>query len=239
MAIAISLHPLDMVLWGGLNGLPFFMFMDNLAELKKNILDLAGPIAEAQNLEIWGIEIIPGSGYLVRLYIDLPQEYKSSPELPGADKQEDSANAAWTNSEASGSSPTIEQCESISRQLGLAMDVEDRISVPWTLEVSTPGLERKFFALEQLRPYVGELLDVLLHEAPADGPYAGRKSFRGRILAVDESGFQLQPCTVSADGVVSCDRDTCQIEWNNVRRARKAHIFVMPKKPGKSRKKAG
>ncbi|MBD5640828.1 MAG: ribosome maturation factor RimP [Desulfovibrio sp.] len=111
-------------------------------ELRETILKLALPLIQAQGLELWGLEIIPGPTLRVVIFVDTPLGCESG--------------------------PSIEQCEAISRQLSLAMDVEDCIDQAWTLEVSSPGLERKFFSFDQLAPYVGDILEVRLN-APLAG----------------------------------------------------------------------
>lgn len=178
-------------------------------ELRDIILKLALPLIEAQNLELWGLDITPGPTLRVALYVD------GNP---------DGENATGAS---------IDQCESISRQLSLAMDVEDCIDQAWTLEVSSPGLERKFFRLSQLAPYIGDVLDVRL-----DRPDAGRKRWRGRLLAVSDDGFELEPVSVSADGQVTPDGDgPVHIAWADVARAQRVYIYQAPPKPGKGQKK--
>lgn len=164
------------------------------------------PLIEAQGLELWGLEIIPGPTMRVIIFVDTP---------PGSD-----------------SGPGIDQCETISRQLSLAMDVEDCIDQAWTLEVSSPGLERKFFSFEQLRPYIGDLLEVRLN-VPLPG--SNRKRWLGRLMGMEDATIKLVPVSISSEGEVKVEAsEPVAIPWADVARAQRIHIFTMPQKPGKS-----
>lgn len=168
---------------------------------KQIVLDLAAPLAQAQGLSIWGVEIVPGPSARVCIY------------LADAD-----GNAS------------IDQCESVSRQLGLALDVEDCFPGHYVLEVSSPGLERKFFTLEQIIPYSGDIADIRLR-----GPLPGsnRKMWRGRILAAGAGFVQIEPCSVSPEGIVTIEGAPVKLPWEDVAFCRRVHIFVAPQKPGK------
>lgn len=181
--------------------------MRDLPELKELVEQLALPLIEAQGLVLWGIDIVDGPVLKVCIYVDTP------------DGKIDNGSA------------TIDNCEIISRQLGMAMEVEDVIEHAWVLEVSSPGLERKFFNLEQMRPYVGDLVKCRLAQPLGD---AGRKIWRGKLLAVNEDSFELEPCSVSAEGeIIPENSPAVELPWRDVARARREHIFVMPQKPGK------
>lgn len=187
----------------------------NSEEIRKKILELAEPLVEAQGLEIWGLELTGMPPKNVRLFVDVP-----------SDESLDSAGSA-----------TIEQCEDISRQLGLALDVEDWLSGPWTLEVSSPGLERIFFRLAQMEPFLGDIVEVLLKEpVPIQTAVPGRSVWTGKLLAVDKAAFQLEPCQISAEGDIAPENiPPVTIPWDQVKKARRKFVFQTPKKPGKKR----
>lgn len=195
---------------------PFFLdFMKE--ELKQNIYNLALPLVEAQGLKIWGLELTGNPPQKLALYIDTPENI--------------------INPSANGPSASIEQCESISRQLGLALDVEDQIAGPWTLEVSSPGLERKFFNVEQMAPYLGDILEISLHQPQqcCDQP---AKNIRGKLIEATADSFTIEPCQIGANGeVILSNCAPCLIMWENCRQVRRMYIFTPPKKPGKSGKK--
>lgn len=182
----------------------------DIFELEKKVKELALPLIEAQGLDLWGLELTAGPQLKVCVYVDAPA------------------------GEGTGGSATIDQCESISRQLGLALEVEDCINQAWVLEVSSPGLERRFFALAQMRPYIGDMVEARLIEPMA----GGRRVWRGRLLAVNEDSFEIQPCSVSAEGEILPEGlPAVTMPWERICRARREHVFVIPQKPGKKARK--
>ena len=113
------------------------------AALKETVIRLAEPVVRALGLVIWGVEVAQSGRMAVRLFVDVPAcgpEDPTQAVTPGGEKIESPASAS------------IGQCEEISRHLGLALEVEDAVPSAYVLEVSTPGLTRLFFSLEQMRP---------------------------------------------------------------------------------------
>lgn len=148
--------------------------------LEQRILELARPLAESLGISVWGLELAAaGRRALVRLYI-----------------------------EAEGGAG-VDQCAEMSRGLGAALEVEDIMSGAYVLEVSSPGLERRFFEPGQLAPYEGRILDVSLRE-----PLDGRKNFRGRLTQARPDGLVL-----NVDGVAF------DFSWDAVKKARLVHEF--------------
>lgn len=198
--------------------------------LEETVTRLATPLVHAQGLELWGVEIVHGGRSTVRVFVDLPRAAaaKDAPMAPAAAPDPAEAGSA-----------SIGQCEEISRQLGLAMDVEDCMPEAWVLEVSSPGFDRRFFTLDQLRPYVGDLLEARLAApvTPAgENGAAPRMRWRGRLLAVDAEGFTLEPCALSPDGEVRPEgQPPVRLPWPEVRRAARLPVFQKPVKPGKGR----
>jgi ribosome maturation factor RimP len=118
----------------------------------------------------------------------------------------------------------VEQCAEISRLVGLALEVEEIFGGAWVLEVSSPGLERAFFRLEQMTPYVGREVEVNLWEAHGDFP--GRRKFRGVLRAVGKESVALRLAGTPAVPVeaVPEGRDVV-FPWRSVRKVRLVHIF--------------
>lgn len=174
-------------------------------DLRDTVLRLALPLIQAQGLELWGLDIVPGPTLRVVIFVDNPD---------GSDL-----------------GPTIDQCEAISRQLSLAMDVEDCIDQAWALEVSSPGLERKFFKFEQLGPYIGDIIEVRLKSAPEG---TKRKKWLGKIIQINDNSFELEPVSIASDGEVKPEAGgPVTIAWEDVAHCQRVHIFTMPQKPGK------
>ncbi|MSR10862.1 MAG: ribosome maturation factor RimP [Gammaproteobacteria bacterium] len=126
------------------------------------IVELIEPTVTALGLELWGIEHLQQGKYsLLRIYI------------------EREAGVA------------IEDCEQVSKQVSALLDVEDPIAGEYTLEVSSPGLERPLFSARQFSQYIGSEVKLRLHS-----PVQGRRKFKGKIVVVEGDSIRLQ-----ADGV--------------------------------------
>ena len=72
----------------------------------------------------------------------------------------------------------IEDCEIVSRQISLLLDVENPISGKYTLEVSSPGLDRKLTKFNHFKRFIGNELRIKLLRS-----MDGRRNFRGKLLA--------------------------------------------------------
>lgn len=126
----------------------------------QQISELLAPTVAALGVELLGVEYLtmPG-GAVLRLYIDVPEAESTgeNPRLVG-----------------------IDECEQVSREVSAQLDVEDPISGNYTLEVSSPGLDRPLFTLAQFARFSGESAKVGL-KLPQDG----RRRLTGRIVKVE------------------------------------------------------
>ncbi|MBD5418297.1 MAG: ribosome maturation factor RimP [Desulfovibrio sp.] len=206
--------------------------------LEETVTRLVSPLVRAQGLGLWGVEVLPGGRTKVRVFVDVPRPAQPAGAAGAEAPAEEAAKAAF----AEPGSASIDQCEEISRQLGIAMDVEDCVPEAWVLEVSSPGLDRRFFSLDQMAPYVGDLVEARLASPvtpEGEGGAAPRLRWRGRLTGVDADGFTLEPCAVSADGEVRPEGGApVHLPWAEVRRASRIPVFQKPAKPGKGPGKA-
>lgn len=108
--------------------------------------------------ELVGIELLSqGRNSLLRIYID----------------QEDGIN--------------LKDCERVSHQVSGVLDVEDVLRGQYTLEVSSPGLDRPLFTKEQFKHYLGNEVKIRLSVL-----VEGRRKFKGILLDVDDISVLLQ-----------------------------------------------
>jgi ribosome maturation factor RimP len=91
-----------------------------------------------------------------------------------------------------GAAMTVEDCADISRQVSALLDVEDPIEGEYSLEVSSPGIDRPLTRPKDYETYAG--FEAKLETAE---PLEGRKRFRGKLLGLDEHGC----VKLVADGV--------------------------------------
>jgi ribosome maturation factor RimP len=122
------------------------------------IADLIRPAVQALGVELWGIEhVVQGRYSILRVYIDKPED-----------------------------GVTIDDCERVSRQISGIFDVEDPIAGEYSLEVSSPGMDRPLFELSQFERYVGHVAAVRLRS-----PLEGRRKFKGVIQKVEADSVRL------------------------------------------------
>jgi len=76
---------------------------------------------------------------------------------------------------------TLADCETVSYQVGTILDVEDVVTERYTLEVSSPGLDRKLLKLSDYERFAGKKARVKLRH-----PIDGRSNFTGRLAGLDQ-----------------------------------------------------
>lgn len=81
----------------------------------------------------------------------------------------------------------VEDCEVVSRQLSAILDVEDPLPGHYTLEVSSPGLDRKLTKPEHFQRFTGETIRVKLRF-----PLDGRRNFRGALRTADDEKIEVE-----------------------------------------------
>lgn len=81
----------------------------------------------------------------------------------------------------------MEDCTKVSHQVSGVLDVDDPISGEYNLEVSSPGLDRPLFKLEQFQQFIGHTAQVNLFK-----PVNGRRNITGLIEKVEDNNVYLQ-----------------------------------------------
>ncbi|MGH6892640.1 MAG: ribosome maturation factor RimP [Dongiaceae bacterium] len=87
---------------------------------------------------------------------------------------------------SNGRAMSVEDCAEISRAISAVLDVEDPIAGAYSLEVSSPGIDRPLRWAKDYERFLG-------HEAKVEtnAPIDGRKRFKGPIKSVDKDGVEL------------------------------------------------
>ena len=80
---------------------------------------------------------------------------------------------------------SVEDCEKVSKHVSKVLDTENDFSENYMLEVSSPGLDRKFFYDEQYKDYLNEPLKVTFFDCQS------KKTINGRLEAVDKTSIKL------------------------------------------------
>ena len=152
-----------------------------MTDKANEIAALLAPTVTSLGLELLGAEYLPSpGGAMLRLYIDVPAGSAGESEEPRA--------------------VAIEACEAVSREVSAQLDVEDPISSHYTLEVSSPGIDRPLFNAEQFGRFMGESAKVTLRL-----PQDGRRRLQGEIVRVEGENITFNvdgtDFTVRADNI--------------------------------------
>jgi ribosome maturation factor RimP len=170
------------------------------------------PALAELGLECLGVEWNAGrAGGLLRVYVDV---------LPGAGE---------------GAAVGVDDCEAASREISALLDVDDPIAGRYTLEVSSPGLDRPLFGAAQFGRFIGAEARVTL-KLPRDG----RRRLQGRIAAVAGGRIELE-----VDGrLLALDEgeiETAHLvpDWQALGYAPKPKPGKAARQPGGARKRKG
>ncbi|MDQ3667054.1 MAG: ribosome maturation factor RimP [Acidobacteriota bacterium] len=114
---------------------------------------------------------------------------------------------------------THEDCSEVSHHLGTILDVEDFIHSSYTLEVSSPGLDRGLYKRADYERFAGSQAKMKTHQ-----PIGGQRNFRGRLIGVDGEEVLFEDKTsgrirVPLDSIVKAN---IEIDVEAELRARKA-----------------
>ena len=147
---------------------------------EETLTELIRPEVEAAGCVLWGLTApSKGKKRIIRIYID------------GED------------------GVSIDRCAEVSRQVGLMLEVEDIIPGAYTLEVSSPGLDRRFFSTEQMRGYTGRKVAAQTWE-----PIEGSRKFTGELTGCGKDAFTLD-----------IDGEPVSLAWADVKDVRLVHEF--------------
>jgi ribosome maturation factor RimP len=131
----------------------------------EQIRAIAERVAASRGLEIWDIQSRrEASGHIVRVFIDRPG--------PAATPEE---------------SVSIEDCAQVNRELSTILDVEDPLPFAYTLEVSSPGLDRPLRDANDYQRFAGRMAKIVVSE-----PVDNQKAFAGRLRGLDENTVMLE-----------------------------------------------
>jgi ribosome maturation factor RimP len=111
---------------------------------------------------------------------------------------------------------THEDCANVSRGVSAVLDVEDAVAGgPYTLEVSSPGLDRRLLKAEDYARFTGSRVKLMTRE-----PIGGNRHFEGRLMSFENGKLVLEAGTrkKSKPGHVSPGQKI-EIELANVEKA--------------------
>jgi ribosome maturation factor RimP len=127
-------------------------------EIKGRVSDLVSPILADQGMELVDLEYRrEGRGWVLRLYIDKE------------------------------GGVTLEDCVRVSQEIGTTLDIEEVIETSYSLEVSSPGLNRPLKTEKDFNKYRNRLIKVKTFN-----PIDSRRNFKGRLRAISEGWIEME-----------------------------------------------
>jgi ribosome maturation factor RimP len=134
-----------------------------MSDIVSQVRSIANRVATSYGLEIFDVSFRrEGPGMVLRVQIDRPG--------PAATAEE---------------SVSVADCANVSRDLSAILDVDDVVAAAYTLEVSSPGLDRPLTRPDDYERFAGRFAKLVLRE-----PVDGQKYFKGRLGGID-SGHVL------------------------------------------------
>ena len=158
---------------------PLFLFRVQMAvsdmhqrqSLEKRVAELANQVADSLRMEVVLVEIKgDGNRSLVRTFIDQPAGI------------------------------SLDDCERFSRRLSVLLDVEDWIPFSYTLEVSSPGVNRPLVKESDFKRFCGQNAKVRTRL-----PFEGQRNFKGKIIGVTEGRLALEVAPGKQIGIALVD----------------------------------
>ena len=129
--------------------------------VEDRVREIADQVAIDHGLELVHVEVAgPEQKPIVRIFIDKPEGV------------------------------THEDCSEVSLHVGTILDVEDFIHSAYTLEVSSPGLERGLYKIADYERFAGHLAKLKTRS-----PISGQRNFRGRLLGVSGDSVSFEDRT--------------------------------------------
>jgi ribosome maturation factor RimP len=126
--------------------------------LSAQLRSLIEPVVTGMGFELWGVEYLTQGRYSVlKIFIDSEN---------GID---------------------VDDCASVSRQVGSLLDVEEPLRGQYTLEVSSPGMDRRLFTFEQFDLMKGFQVKLKLNK-----PFDGKKRFTGLLVGTEDKEIVLR-----------------------------------------------
>ena len=159
---------------------------------------LIAPAVAACGVELWGIEFVPqGRRSLLRIYIDRSDSVLVVSSEPPVEPPSDDDSSS---DELIGKGVGVQDCVNVTHQVSGVLDLHDPIADEYALEVSSPGWDRPFFTISQMRGYLGQTVALRLIS-----PVAERRKLTGVLDAVDEDSltltFESQVLHIDADNI--------------------------------------
>lgn len=178
--------------------------------IPESVTELLEPLVATLDVEILDIE---WNGNSLRVVVD---------RTWGPDEVIDKTNGI-----------TTQQLADVNRLIGPVLDQHDPVPGRYTLEVTSPGVERKLTKAEHYRRAIGEQVVVKMM------PRAEPRRVKGELLSHDEATGMIEVVGDEIDGIDQANPETLSIEIALVQKARTSFDWGPTPKPGGPKQKSG
>jgi ribosome maturation factor RimP len=173
--------------------------MSQTDPLRQRLVAIVEPVCQSSGYDLVDLRLKSDQGgWVLRVYIDVATEAgEEDPEW-------------WKHG------VDLSDCETLSRELSAVLDVDDPIPQAYSLEVSSPGIDRPLRTPGHFQRFVGAEIKVSLAI-----PQGDRKNFKGLLTGVDDAGGDAH-AVMSVDGQTYrlriADIDTAKLvpDWDEV-----------------------
>jgi ribosome maturation factor RimP len=170
--------------------------------LQQRLISIVEPVCNAAGFELIDLRyVLEQGGWTLRVAVDLPLDAHTDPHQVPSDRVD------------------LEDCENLSRELSAVLDVEDPIPQAFSLEVSSPGIDRPLRTPAHYAYFAGSEAKIQLG-APLALPGGERRNFKGTL-----QGFVAATTVASAAGgegkvVILCDGVTYELALEDIEHAK-------------------
>jgi ribosome maturation factor RimP len=150
----------------------------------ERIREAAERVARTEGLDIWDVEWKIGKDRILRVYIDKPAGVSHA------------------------------DCQAVSEQLSVILDVEELVpGQRYTLEISSPGMDRKLFKPEHFERFTGRMAKIWLHQPVEPGEGAKPLSYvEGRLMSYTDGRVSIELAKTTGKGIID-------LQYENIRKA--------------------
>jgi ribosome maturation factor RimP len=165
--------------------------------LYQRLISIVEPVCEAAGYELVDLRfVLEQGGWTLRIAVDLPLDGHRDPDEIPSDRVD------------------LEDCENLSRELSAVLDVEDPIPQAFSLEVSSPGIDRPLRTAAHFEHFIGseakiQLATPLVVPAPTAPSVQERRNFKGILQGMSDGKV-----------LIECDGTTFELPIDDIDHAR-------------------
>ena len=193
--------------------------------LHQRLISIVEPVCNAAGYDLVELRfVLEQSGWILRVCVDLPLDAK----IPVGEVPEDRVD--------------LEDCENLSRELSAVLDVDDPIPQAYSLEISSPGIDRPLRTVDHFTHFIGSDAKIQL-ALPLQLPGGERRNFRGVLAGI--AGEHGDRVAITCDGqrfelpIAEIEHAKLVPNWDAVMKGKSGFGGPPPMDPGEKKHKKG